>query len=74
MSISIGLLRAPGFVYKKDILMAHVYRAALLAGRRQNEHHMMMVFDILIRIKSNIMEYIECPIVPVVEQTLHGHT
>ncbi len=31
-----------------------------------------MVFDILIRIKTNRAEYIECPIVPVVEQTLHG--
>ena len=34
--------------------------------------HRLMVFDILIRMKTNRAEYNECPIVPVVEQTLHG--
>ena len=33
-----------------------------------------MVFDILIRMKTNIMEYIEYLIAPVVEQTLTGYT
>ena len=36
------------------------------------ERKAIMVFDILIRIKFNRAEYIECPIVLVVKQTLHG--
>ncbi len=31
-----------------------------------------MNFNILIRMETNRAEYIECPIAPVVEQTLHG--
>ncbi len=31
-----------------------------------------MNFDIFIKMKTNRAEYIECPIVPVDEQTLHG--
>ncbi len=33
-----------------------------------------MNFTILIRMKTNRAEYIECPIAPVVEQTLTGYT
>ena len=33
---------------------------------------MMMLFDILFRMKTNRAEYIECPIVSVVEQPPHG--
>ena len=34
--------------------------------------HTIMVFDILIRMNTNRAEYIECPILPVVEQFPHG--
>ncbi len=46
-------------------------RAVHMSGSGETSHTI-MVFDILIRMKINRAEYNECPIVPVVEQTLHG--